>query len=58
MIQTRLYFGWHPSTHEMALNFARWLFRHMTCIRGDENRLKQINTYHVKGIVFTLKDLQ
>ena len=58
MIQIRAYFGWHPATYEQALTFARWIFRHMTCIRGADNRVKKINDRHIKGIVFTLKDLQ
>ena len=57
MTELRAYFKWHPATYEQALKFARWIFRNMTCIRGNENRVKQINERHVKGVVFTIKDL-
>ena len=56
MTKIRAYFKWHPVTYEQALKFAKWIFRNMTCISGNENRVKQINERHVKGVVFTIKD--
>lgn len=57
MIETKMYFGWHPATKEKALIFAKMLFRDMPC--GDEKkRLERINTRHVRGVSFTLEDLR
>ncbi|MBQ9283862.1 MAG: hypothetical protein IJ773_03955 [Lachnospiraceae bacterium] len=58
MIEVRAYFKWKPVTREQALSFARWLFRQMTCVRGDEARVDRINTRHVRGIRFTLEELR
>ena len=58
MIKIRAYFKWKQATREQALSFARWLFRQLTCIRGDEARVRQINTRHVRGTSFTLEELR
>lgn len=58
MIKIRAYFKWKPATREQALAFARWLFRQMTCARGDEARVEKINTRHVRGTSFTLEELR
>ena len=58
MIEIRAYFKWKPATREKALAFARLLFRQMTCVRGDEARVAQTNTRHVRGTSFTLEELR
>lgn len=58
MIEIRVYFKWKPATREQALAFARWLFRQMTSVRGDEARVERINTRHVRGASFTLEELR
>lgn len=58
MIEIKAYFAWKPATRERALSFARWLFRNMTGVRGDDKRVEYINARHVRGVRFTLEDMR
>ena len=57
-IKVRHLFAWYNMTEENARQYARRLFRTMVNISNAEERVKQINEKHFRGIRFTLEELQ
>jgi len=58
-IEIRAHMKWAKAeSREMALKFARILFRNMVNGGSDENRVKIINEQHVRGTSFTLEELR
>lgn len=58
MIEIRAATKWKPVSREKALSFARWLLRNMVNGGSAKERLEKINSRHVRGIRFTLDELQ
>ena len=57
-IKVKHLFGWYNMSEENARQYARHLFRTMVNISNAEERVKQINEKHFRGIRFTLEELQ
>lgn len=58
MIEIKTLFdGWIPATKEKALDYARFLYKSVMTMTGDE-LVKYINNNKIRGISFTRKELE